>query len=181
MPKSYVDEIIVRYLMKEGYLISQGGLVFITERKNRKKVSGWSDIDIFAVRPDEPPLVIQCKSFSGTEKSTKIVERVTNWFNNAIEFLENSDYKKWALNGEYRKIFVVDYSVKKTEEELKKNGIEVWKYMDILKKLLKKLKKEQERLPQGRIGKEEDTLLRIFSDMVRRGLINEKIIEDTNI
>jgi len=46
---------------------------------------------------------------------------------------------------------------------------------------LKKLKKEQERLPQGRIGKEEDTLLRIFSDMVRRGLINEKIIEDTNI
>jgi len=42
MPKSYVDEIIVRYLMKEGYLISQGGLVFITERKNRKK-SFWME------------------------------------------------------------------------------------------------------------------------------------------
>jgi hypothetical protein len=41
-----------------------------------------------------------------------------------------------------------------------------------LKKLLKKLKEEQERLQKnGRIGKEEDVLLRVFSDMVRRNLI----------
>jgi hypothetical protein len=51
-----------------------------------------------------------------------------------------------------------------------------------LKKLLKKLKEEQERLQKkGRIGKEEDVLLRIFSDMVRRNLINEEIIKDINL
>jgi hypothetical protein len=172
MPKSYVDEIVIRYLMKEGYLISQGIWFPLPKEKTGKKVSGWSDIDIFAVKPNEPSLVIQCKSFLGTEKSTKIIENVINWFNNAIDFLKNSDYKDWVLNENYRKVLVVDYSVKKTEEELKKHGIEIWKYEDILKKLLKKLKEEQERLQKkGRIGKEEDVLLRVFSDMVRRNLI----------
>jgi len=96
--------------------------------------------------------------------------------------LKNSDYKDWVLNGNYRKVFVVDYSVKKIEEELKKNSIEIWKYENILKKLLKKLKEEQEKLQKkGRIGKEEDVLLRIFSDMVRRSLINEEIIRDINL
>jgi len=177
MPISYVDEIVSRYLMKEGYLISQGIWFQVPKEKRGKKVSGWSDIDIFAVKPNEPPLVIQCKSFSGTEKSTKIIEKVINWFDDAIEFLKNSDYKNWAPNGIYRKVFVVDYSVRKIEEGLKRNEIEVWKYEDILKKLLKKLNEEQKRLLPGRIGKEEDTLLRIFSDMVRRKLINEKELE----
>jgi hypothetical protein len=144
----------------------------LPKEKTGKKVSGWSDIDILAVKPNEPSLVIQYKSFLGTEKSTKFIENVINWFNNAIDFLKNSDYKDWVLNENYRKELVVDYSVKKTEEELKKHGIEIWKYEDILKKLLKKLKEEQERLQKkGRIGKEEDVLLRVFSDMVRRNLI----------
>jgi len=94
----------------------------LAKEKTGKKVSGWSDIDIFAVKPGEPPLIIQCKSFSGTEKSAKIVEKVISWFNNAVEFLKESDYKKWAPNESYKKIFVVDASVKKTEEELKKKN-----------------------------------------------------------
>jgi len=172
MPKSYVDEIVIRYLMKEGYLISQGIWFQLPKKITGKKVSGWSDIDIFAVKPNKPPLVIQCKSFLGTEKSTKIIENVINWFKNAIEFLNNSVYKDWVLKGNYRKVLVVDISVKETEEVLKNNGIEIWKYEDILKKLLEKLKEEQKRLQEkGLIGKEEDVLLRIFSDMVRRNLI----------
>jgi len=182
MPKSYVDEIVVRYLMKEGYLISQGIWFPLAREKTGKKVSGWSDIDIFAVKPEEPPLIIQCKSFSGTEKSAKIVERVFTWFNNAEEFLKKSDYKNWAPKGNYKRVFVVDASVKKTEEELKKKGIEVWNYKSIFNKLLKKLKAEQEKLikekGQGRIGKEEDVLLRIFSDMIRRGLLNEEELKE---
>ena len=146
MPKSYVDEIIVRYLMKEGYLISQGVWFSLPKEKTGKKVSGWSDIDIFAVRPDEPPLVIQCKSFSGTEKSTKIVERVTNWFNNAIEFLENSDYKKWALNGEYRKIFVVDYSVKKNRRGAEKKWYRSLEIYGYIKKIVEKTKKRTRKI-----------------------------------
>jgi len=182
MPKSYVDEIVVRYLMREGYLISQGIWFSLAREKTGKKVSGWSDIDIFAVKPDEPPLIIQCKSFSGTEKSEKIVERIINWFNIAEDFLKATDYKKWAPKGEYKKVFVVDASVKKTEKSLKNNNIEVWDYKDVLKKLLKKLKDAQEKITkekgQGRIGKEEDVLLRIFSDMIRRNIISTKTFED---
>jgi hypothetical protein len=172
MPKSYVDEIVIRYLMKEGYLISQGIWFQLPKEITRKKVSGWSDIDIFAVKPNEPPLVIQCKSFAGTEESKKFIENLSNWFKNAIEFLKNSVYKDWVLNRNCRQVFVVDCSVKKTEEKLKEKGIEIWKYEDILKKLLEKLKEEQKRSQKkGLIGKEEDVLLRIFSDMVRRNLI----------
>jgi len=58
MPKSYVDEIVIRYLMKEGYLISQSIWFPLPKEKTGKKVSGWSDIDIFAVKPNELPLVI---------------------------------------------------------------------------------------------------------------------------
>jgi len=178
MPKSYVDEIVVRYLMKEGYLISQGIWFPLEREKTGKKVSGWSDIDIFAVKPNAPPLIIQCKSFSGTEKSKTIVEKIVTWFNNAEEFLKNSDYKKWSSKRKYKKVFVVDSSVKKTENALKEKGIETWSYKDVLDKLLKKLQNEQKEITkekgQGRIGKEEDVLLRVFSDMMRRNIICPK-------
>jgi len=182
MPKSYVDEIVVRYLIKEGYLISQGIWFPLKRERTGKKVSGWSDIDIFAVKPKEAPLIIQCKSFSGTEKSDIFVSKIVNWFNNAEEFFIHSDYHKWISEGAYRKIFVVDYSVKKTEEGLKMAGIEVWNYKDMLNKLLKKLKDEQEKRTEEKgknyIGKEEDILLRIFSDMLRREIIKKEIFEE---
>jgi hypothetical protein len=120
MPKSYVDEIVIRYLMKEGYLISQGIWFSLPKKKQGKRYLGGVILIIFAVKPNASSLVIQCKSFLGTEKSTKIIENVINWFNNAIDFLKNSNYKDWVLNENYRKVLVVDYSVKKTEEELKK-------------------------------------------------------------
>jgi len=183
MPTSYVDEIVIRYLMKEGYLVSQGIWFQLPKEKTGKKVSSWSDIDIFAVKPGKPPLIIQCKSFSGTKKSEEFVKKVLFWFESAENFLKNSDYKKWAPDGNYRKVFVVDISVKKTEEKLKKKGIEVWNYKDILDKLLKKLKEEQKELKrrgEGIIGMEEDVLLRIFSDMIRRGLIKEEKLENSS-
>jgi len=185
MPQSYVDEIVVRYLMKEGYLIKQGIWFSLEKEKTGKKGSGWSDIDIFAVKPGDPPLIIQCKSFSGAEKSETIVSKIVNWFENAENFIKNSDYyKNWASNGKYKKVFVVDTTVKETEKGLKNKGIETWNYKDVLKKLLKKLKKEQEKIVkekgQGRIGKEEDVLLRIFSDMIRRKIISQEIFKEGN-
>jgi len=57
----------------------------------------------------------------------------------------------------------------------------VWNYKNILCKLLKKLKAEQEELKvkgEGLIGKEEDILLRIFSDMIRRRLLKEEKLEN---
>lgn len=86
MPTSYVDEIIVRYLMKKSYLISQGIWFQMPKEKTGKKVSGWSDIDILAVKPNESPLIIQCKSFLGTGSYDKVVRDVIEWFKNAMNF-----------------------------------------------------------------------------------------------
>lgn len=172
MPESFVDEIVIRYLMKEGYLVVKGIWFPLPKEKTGKKVSGWSDIDILAVKPNCPTLIVQCKSFSGIMKAEKFVKKIVTWYDNAIEFLKKSPYKEWIANRNYKKVFVVHSSVKKTEEELKKRGIEVWNFKEILRKLLKKLKEEQEEFKKrGQVGKEEDALLKIFSIMIRKGLI----------
>ncbi len=179
MPKSYVDEIVARYLMKKGYLVSQGIWFPLDKQNTGKKVSGWSDIDIFAVKYGEPSLIIQCKSFSGTENSEKVVEKIINWFNNALGYLKNHPYySDWVKDNQYKKVFVVNTSIRKTEKKLRESGIEVWSYKDILNKLLKELKNEQKTLKEekgpGIIGKEEDILLRILSDMINREIIKIK-------
>jgi len=177
VPISYVDEVVVRYLMKKGYLVSQGIWFQISKAKTGKKVSGWSDIDIFAVKPNEA-LLIQCKSFIGTKKSPETVNDISTWFDNALSFLkEDPRYKDWIKNGP-KKILVADYSVKITEKELKKYNIEVWRYEKILKDLLKELKNDAETREKGRTGKEEDTLLRILSDMIRRKMITKEVFKE---
>jgi len=80
MPVSYVDEVVARYLIKKGYLIHQGIWFQLEKAKTRKKVSGWTDIDILAIKPNEPPLIIQCKSFPGTGKSDIVAEQIKTWF-----------------------------------------------------------------------------------------------------
>lgn len=72
---------------------------------------------------------------------------------------------------------MVDYSIKKTEVELKKENIDVWHYEDILKDLLNELKKGTEKLKKGCIGKEDDVLLRILSGMIRRQMIAKEIFK----
>jgi len=42
MPTSYVGEIVIRYLMKEGYLVSQGIWFQLPKEKTSKKVSSCS-------------------------------------------------------------------------------------------------------------------------------------------
>ncbi len=177
MPKSYVEEVAIRYLKKKGYLVLEGIWFKLKKEKTGKKVSGWSDIDIFAVKCGAPPLIIQCKSFSGTKKWEDVVEKVVKWFEFAEGYLKDSPYKDWVKGKEYKKVFIVDVSVKKIDKKLKEKGIEVWYYKDILKKLLVELKEEQSKLDRGRIGKEEDVLLRILSDMLRQNLINKKKIK----
>lgn len=177
MPQSYVDEIVVRYLMKRGYLILQGIWFPLKREKTGKKVSAWSDIDIFAVKPNEPLLIIQCKSFLGTAKSEEIVNKIVKWFEYAEDYLKNSTYNKWAINGIFKKVLVVDWTVKQTEKELIKRNIEVWLYKDILKELLEMIQNEQKTMKKGHIGKEEDTLLKIFSDMLRQELIDKEKIK----
>jgi hypothetical protein len=173
MPISYVDEVVAKYLIKKGFLIRQGIWFQLEKEKTGKKVSGWTDIDILAVKPDEPPLIIQCKSFPGTGKSDFVAEQIRTWFFHAESFLKRSEYRNWAK--EVRKIFVVDYSIKSLEDKLKEGGIEIWHYKDILAELLEILKKEiktrQSQKGKAIIGREEDTLLRVLSDLIIKEIL----------
>lgn len=171
-PLSYVDEIGVRYLMKKGYVVSQGIWFQIPRKKTGKKVSSWSDIDILAVKSTEPPLVVQCKSFIGTREAKESARRIIEWFDNAIYFLKNDqNHSKWLVGKVPKKVLLVDFTVKKAEELLKKHNIEIWHYKEILIGLLKELENDVKKREKGRIGMEEDVLLRILSDMIRRGII----------
>ena len=67
MPLSYVEEVATRYFMKK-YLVNQNIWFYRSKEETGKRVSGWSDIDLFALKPEEC-LVIQCKSFLGTKKA----------------------------------------------------------------------------------------------------------------
>jgi hypothetical protein len=171
MPTSYVDEIVVRYLKKEHYLITQG--IWFPLPKGKKQVGGWSDIDIFAVKPGEGPLIIQCKSFIGTEKSIEVVRKLDNWFDEALVFLKNSDFYAEWLTKDPRKILVVDSSIKKTADSLKKLGIDVWDYHCVLDELIRILKSESDEKSSNIMGKEEDVLLRILFDLVREDLLKQ--------
>ena len=182
MPISYVDEVVTRYLMKDGYVITKGIWFSLPREKTGKKVSGWSDIDIFAVKPNKPSLIVQCKSFLGTESSEKIVRKILIWFEYAINFLKNDKFYKGWLSNNPQKILVVDHSVIKTEEKLKKYGIDIWHYEDKLKELLRHLKeKDDDYKEKGQRGKEEDTLLRIIADMIRRRMISKEIFNDKKL
>ena len=173
MPISYVDEVVARFLIKKGYLIRQGIWFELQKEKTGKKVSGWTDIDILAIKPNEPPLIIQCKSFPGTGKSDIVAEQIKTWFFHAESFLKTSEYRDWAK--EVKKIFVVDYSIKNLEDKLKEDGIEIWHYKEILSELLEILKKEittrQSLKGKTIIGREEDTLLRVLSDLIIKEIL----------
>jgi len=173
MPISYVDEVVAKYLIKKGFLIRQGIWFQLEKEKTGKKVPGWTDIDILAIKPNEPLLIIQCKSFAGTGKSDIVAEQIKTWFFYAESFLKRSEYRNWAK--EVRKIFVVDYSIKSLEDKLKEGGIEIWHYKDILAELLEILKKEiktrQSQKGKAIIGREEDTLLRVLSDLIIKEIL----------
>jgi len=113
--------------------------------KGEKKVAGWSDID------------------------------VVEWFDNAVRFLQGSEKYRWWVQGtKIRKVIIVDWSVRKAERLLQEAGIEVKLYEDILRELIGLLKEELDAKGGGKIGKEEDPLLRMLVAMIGKGFINEE-------
>jgi len=88
MAISYVEDLAARYYMKKGYLVSQN--IQFRLPKEGKKVTGWSDIDVFALAPGEA-IIVNCKSFLGTKRAEEIASDLDRWFDNAIAFLQESD------------------------------------------------------------------------------------------
>lgn len=172
MTLGYVEDLTAKYFMKQGYLVNQNVWFQVPKKLSGKGVAGWSDIDIFALAPGES-LIIQCKSFIGTEKAEIISQKIIKWFEYVIDFLQKDDmYRHWIQGTKMRKILVVDWTVKKAETILKANGIEILYYEDLLKKLIRLLKKGEKRK-----GKEDDPTLRMLCAMIDKGIINKEILE----
>ena len=176
MALGYVEDLTAKYFMKKGYLVNQNIWFQVPKELSGKGVSGWSDIDVFALAPGES-LVIQCKSFIGTEKAEIISQKIAQWFGYAVDFLQKDNmYRHWIQGTKMRKILVVDYSVKKTEKMLEGKNIEILYYGDVLKGLIKIIE-EGRREGKGLIGKEDDPTLRMLGAMIDKGMINKEIFE----
>lgn len=100
---------------------------------------------------------------------------MARWFDNAFRFLQRSEkYGLWVQGTRVRKVVIVDWSVSKAEKLLQEEGIEVKFYGDILEELIGLLKEEIDARGKGRIGKEEDPLLRMLVAMITKGFISEE-------
>jgi hypothetical protein len=71
-------------------------------------------------------------------------------------------------------VVFTDFSVRKTERLLQEKDIEVVRYEDVLRELIGLLKEELDAREEGRIGKEEDPLLRMLVAMIKKGFISEE-------
>ncbi len=175
MVRGYVEELALRYFMKKGYLVTQNIWFQIPKEESGKKVAGWSDIDLLAINEREV-LVVQCKSFLGTGAAEKVYRNVSEWFGYAENFIRNDDrYSRWLNGKSLEKILVVDWGVRKTEEMLREEGITIIKYDTMLRELLSILKREMDGRGAGRIGKEEDPIMRLLVSMIQKGMIREDV------
>jgi hypothetical protein len=104
-----------------------------------------------------------------------VASDLVEWFDNAVRFLQGSEKYRWWVQGtKIRKVIIVDWSVRKAERLLQEAGIEVKLYEDILRELIGLLKEELDAEGGGKIGKEEDPLLRMLVAMIGKGFISEE-------
>ena len=134
MPFGYVEELALRYFEKDGYITMSNVQFQLDKEKAGKKVAGWSDIDLIAIKPEEIAIV-QCKSFLGTKKAELIAKEIIDWFFNAVDLIKNDDsWSHWIKNREIKKYLIVDHTIIKTEKLIEESdsGIEISYYKNLL-------------------------------------------------
>lgn len=167
MSLGYVEELAERYFSKKGYIVIPNIRFQLDKQKTAKKVAGWSDIDMLALNPKEI-LIVQCKSFLGTKKSEEISSEILKWYEYAEHYINNEPcWKQWLDGRETKWILIVDWSVKKAEDILKKKRVDVILYDDILIELLSRLSSKD-----WRKGKEDDSIIRLLCAMIDSELID---------
>ncbi len=178
---SNLEEIAKRFFMSKGYLVAENVLFFLPAERERKKVSGWSDIDILAYKKSEI-VIVQCKEFLGTEESERVVNKILNWFEKAEEFIKNEKpYKDLVTEDtQIKKCVVLNFpQPKKAVKRLKKPGIEVIDMETIVKELISSVKEKIEKYEKRRTGArgKEIDLIRYFIKILleRSFLRSEKL------
>lgn len=172
MALGYVEELALRYFDKRDYLVFPNIRFQLKKERTGKKVAGWSDIDLIALKSREL-IIVQCKSFIGTKKAEKIADELKNWFDNVVYFLkEDNSWKNWLRGRVIKKYLIVDFTIKKVEFILEQKGIKIFYYGELLKELLKILK-----FGKRRKGKEDDAIIRLLCAMIDKKMINPDLIK----
>ena len=165
MAISYVEDIASEYYRLKGYLVSRSIKYQVPRAEAGKKASGWKDIDILALNEREA-LVIECKSFTGVKKAEDMAKELLTNF----RYAEKYYVEKHPLfkNKDIRKILVVDFAVKKVDDILKKNDIEVYHLDALMKDFLTFLKTK---LKDAKVGKEDHPMTRTLIFLLNWGFL----------
>jgi len=162
----YVEELAVRYFQKKGYIVQSNIWFQLKKERTKKKVAGWSDIDMLALSSSEV-LVVQCKAFLGTKKSETITTELIDWFENAKDYLKNDPHwKQWLDGRTLKRCLVIDHAVNKTAKQLKKKKIQIFRYDSMLRELVTML-----RNPKIRKGKEDDPIIRLLCALIEKKML----------
>lgn len=168
MTFGYVEELTLRYFEKKDYLVFPNIRFQLKKERTKKTVAGWSDIDMIALSQDEM-IIVQCKSFLGTDKAERVAQNIMEWFGNAKHFLEgDKTWKDWCKGRTIKQYLVVDGTIKKVETLLKSQNIniEIFYYETLLIELLNMLKSGK-----ARKGKEDDVIIRLLCAMIDSDLV----------
>jgi len=162
----YVEELAVRYFQKKGYIVQSNIWFQLKKERTKKKVAGWSDIDMLALSKDEV-LVIQCKAFLGTKKSETITTELIDWFENAEDYLKNDPHwKQWLDGRTLKRCLVIDHPVNKTAKRLKDKGVQIVRYDSLLTELVRMLISDEIRK-----GKEDDPIIRLLCALIDKKML----------
>lgn len=163
MGLSYTEELVSEYFRhltddehRPKYMVSEH--VHFQVEKAKKRVKGWTDIDILAIGKDEI-CIIQTKSFAVFKKTVdESIKSAKDYFDAAENFVAKQyDIKEKKI----RKIFVADFGLSETfQNRLSDYGIESKKLADVFKEYINNLQKLYPDIYH--LGKEENNVTRIL-------------------
>jgi len=188
MAKGLTEELASRYYRQRGYFV-ECDVQFKQPRGERRKVGGWSDIDILAFNGKEVVLA-QCKSSLGTGAYETVSRKLITWFQDAESFLRGVEcpYRAIMMKHSITKVLVTfGYPPKKGREypkmvnNLKAAGIEIL-YGELVDDIIghesDKMKRLGEESP-GAGGKELDTVLDLLRHLLYTGKLKARTIAVT--
>ena len=176
MGLSYTEELVSEYFKhlmegdKSKYVVSE------KVKYRGPRGIGWSDIDVLAIG-DKEVCIVETKHYVWTASKQKLLRKIIPSFKAAEKFVKGHVYAK---KKKIRKIFVATYSTKPLERELQRHGIETYRLDELVKELLKILRKRiypkwPKKIRRGR-GKEESNVTRTLLMLLEADFIKEDVL-----
>lgn len=175
MGLSYTEELVSEYFK---HLMEGDRARYVVSEKVKyrgPKGIGWSDIDVLAIG-DKEVYIVETKQYAFRASKKESIKQISDSLDAAESFVRKQYYAK---DKRIKKFFVATETARPLEEELRRRGIESYRLDEIVKELLKILRKRiypkwPKRIRSGR-GKEESNVTRTLLMLLEAGLIKEEI------